>query len=140
MNIVIFTGPSIGYFRGRPLPRLTGKFGRGSYIRALGSCSGTVRVSVVSSSIRFGRSISLIGVSRTRYGFTTVFRKVVLPCSSASTHDSLSVLTNLYGPVYLPFWLLLPSCHTSTSELIVRSWISKVLGLFRILMALDTWR
>ena len=55
--------------------------------------------------------------SLSRNGFTAVVLKSVTPLGSCTLHVSLSMLTSLNGPVYLPLCPVLPSRPTSTSEL-----------------------
>jgi hypothetical protein len=83
-----------GVLRGRPLPRFGGIAGGIILASPLLSpllCSG---LGLESSRLRL--------LSPRRNGFTEVKRKEVLPCGKASTHDSSSIDTSLYGPSHYP--------------------------------------
>jgi len=58
-----------------------------------------------------------------RYSFTAVVLKSVGPLGSCILYISPSIPSSLNGPVHLPLCPVLPSRHTSTSELRGRSWI-----------------
>jgi len=86
---------------------------------------GALAISSLVSSLVSSSSSSLLGSSGSgyRYGFTTIVLKSVGPLGSYTLHISLSIPSNLNGPVHLPLCPVLPSRHISTSELRGRLWI-----------------
>ena len=132
---------STRYLRGLPLPRLA--VGCVWAIVQLVGAIAAVFSFVGMSSCGSGDSMPSNSMPSTfvvgvRNGLTTVDRKVVSPWGSATTQDSLLVLTSLYGPFQLPVWLVLPSRHTRTWEFSGRSRVLVVVGPFRVFKALAT--
>src|SRR6266566_1780022 len=87
----------------------------GSLVSSLvGSLVGSWVGSLVGSSVS-----SLLGSSGSGYrcGFTVVVLKLVGLLGSCTLHVSLTILSNLNRPVYLPLYLVLPFHYMSISEL-----------------------
>ena len=87
----------------------------------VGSLAGSLISSLVSSLISSPAS-SLVGLG-CKYGFTVMVLKLIGPFISCTLYISPSILSNLYRPVHLPLYLVLPLYHISMSKLKRRSWI-----------------
>jgi hypothetical protein len=125
-NIVI-----LAYLRERPLLYFRGIAGEISItIMSLSSTSWPLYSAL-------GYSI-LIGLSGILKDFTDIEWNIILLWDNTSTQDSPFTATSLYSPSQLPDWPIFPSCQIIISELSIRSWISVVLGPFRVFKVLLT--
>jgi len=104
----------------------------GSLVNSLVSSLVSSLVGSLVSSLNSSSSSSLLGSSGLgyRYSFTVMVLKLVGLLGSYTLYISLLILSNLNGLVYLPLYLVLPLCYTSTSKLRGRLWIMVTNGLF----------